>query len=797
MTSPVKNIFLHQNEIERKMIDLGKARFNKEISEAVKKAHESTTPGGLQLLNGGLKAVYEGLVRAKAEYNRGAPVIHSALAYKVLDYLPLEVIAFLAFKVCINYLSVSTPVQRIALEIGTALEDEYRFRNFKKENPALFGVILRDLNKKTTNYRKQKNVLIHSAGKAEIDIGKFPGKAKIRVGTFLIDLIVATTGIFETRMINTGGKRQAIVFQAVDKTMDWLTHKNTIFSLLSPVKLPSVLYPRPWTGVYNGGYYTFQIPLIKTGDTEYLKTCTEYIDKGAWKPVLDALNTIQKTAWKINPKILEVMEYYVETGIDIPVLPSPELIPIESYPNGFPSTWEKQDIINWKRKTGKIHEQNVRLKTKKLQLSQLLWTAGQYRNEEKFYFPHSLDFRGRVYPSSAFLNPQGEDTGRSLLLFSESKILGTEGHWWLGIHGANCYGYDKVSLQSRYEWAIQNENDIQRSASDPIEHTFWMGADKPWQFLAFCFEWGRCSNKDSMSDLPVQVDGSCNGLQHFSAMCRDARGGEAVNLLRSDTPSDIYEIVSDSARTRNRSSAWDGKISRGLVKRPVMTTPYGATVFGMREQILSELKHMRDKGIDLGFDGDMWAEANDLAKTVWGAIGDTLVSAREIMTWLQECAKRMEGDSIYWHVPTGFLIKQRYLRPARRRIATILNGKISQLTLVHASNKSNTRKHVNAISPNLVHSLDACHLMLTVNKAKERGIEDFMVVHDSFGTHAGNIPVLVDTLRETFHEMYTKENILDGIHNELRWQTDKELPKPPPMGDLDMDEVLKSEFFFA
>uniref|UniRef100_UPI002FBEC18E DNA-directed RNA polymerase n=1 Tax=Escherichia coli TaxID=562 RepID=UPI002FBEC18E len=43
--------------------------------------------------------------------------------------------------------------------------------------------------------------------------------------------------------------------------------------------------------------------------------------------------------------------------------------------------------------------------------------------------------------------------------------------------------------------------------------------------------------------LPLAFDGSCSGIQHFSAMLRDEVGGLAVNLLPSETVQDIYGIV--------------------------------------------------------------------------------------------------------------------------------------------------------------------------------------------------------------------------------------------------------------
>ena len=52
--------------------------------------------------------------------------------------------------------------------------------------------------------------------------------------------------------------------------------------------------------------------------------------------------------------------------------------------------------------------------------------------------------------------------------------------------------------------------------------------------LAWHEAWGTTATYPSR--LPVQIDGSCNGLQHYAALGRDARGGGAVNLLPSERP---------------------------------------------------------------------------------------------------------------------------------------------------------------------------------------------------------------------------------------------------------------------
>ncbi len=95
------------------------------------------------------------------------------------------------------------------------------------------------------------------------------------------------------------------------------------------------------------------------------------------------------------------------------------------------------------------------------------------------------------------------------------------------------------------------------------------------------------------------MDGTCNGLQHYSALLRDEKGGAAVNLINSDKPSDIYAKVAEKLEEKlnkirqskipedaEKATKWINLgINRKLTKRPVMVLPYGGTMLSCREYI--------------------------------------------------------------------------------------------------------------------------------------------------------------------------------------------------------------------
>ena len=106
-----------------------------------------------------------------------------------------------------------------------------------------------------------------------------------------------------------------------------------------------------------------------------------------------------------------------------------------------------------------------------------------------------------------------------------------------------------------------------------------------------------------------------------------------------------------------------------------------------------------------------------------------------------------------------------------------------------------TNKQKSAFPPNFVHSLDASHMLLTALAAKEDGLT-FSAVHDSFWTHACDIPILSSVLREQFVNLYNApilENLAESLEKRF---PDIKFPPIPKRGDFDIEDVRDSTYFF-
>jgi DNA-directed RNA polymerase len=230
------------------------------------------------------------------------------------------------------------------------------------------------------------------------------------------------------------------------------------------------------------------------------------------------------------------------------------------------------------------------------------------------------------------------------------------------------------------------------------------------------------------------------------------------------------------------------KIDRSVVKPATMTTPYGVTRGTIYKQLLETdlIKSCKDPE----------KCARYLAKVLEESIPDVAVVASKTMNWLRAIARTLAkaGVGMAWTSPAGFPVIHEVREPKEVRLAT------ADSTIIiyedDPARKIDWRKQVDGIVAHLVHSLDAAHMMLTVNRLHSLGLRHFAMVHDSFGVHAGDVDLLNRTLREEFVGMHS-EPIMANFFKEQLLATGVALPSLPPPGTLDIRHVLESPYFFA
>lgn len=586
-----------------------------------------------------------------------------------------------------------------------------------------------------------------------------------------------------------------------------------------------VTEPKPWSSFDSGGYYTSPEKVVrqKSGDMAQRAYAQSAIENGDMSQVLAALDVLGQVPWQINSSIFDVMAKAWNDGIEIGGIVNEDLKlerPVEP-----PADAPYKERVKWGRLIQEHENMKGGLHSQRCFQNFLLETARAFVKEPKIFFPHSVDFRGRAYPIPPILNHIGSDISRGLLKFARGKELGTVGLQWLKIHLANLYGFDKASLSEREQFAMDHISDIYDSATNPLGgQRWWAKAEDPWQCLACCMELKNAFESPDptryVSQLPVHQDGTCNGLQHYAALGGDHAGARQVNLEPSDKPQDIYtgvaelvkDMISKDAAEGNVFAKFvDGHITRKVVKQTVMTNVYGVTFMGAKLQIQDRLQDIFPNFKESDKIHSLAGPALYIAYKIFKALGTIFNGAQEIQYWLGECGDRITTSlsaeqiesirerhagketapygpnyippkkiaaaalskvdqametfktSIIWTTPLKMPIVQPYRKDSVQKIKT----KIQDITVTKRAETDaiDKRKQLQAFPPNFVHSLDATHMTLSALKCSEIGL-DFAAVHDSFWTHAADIPNLNVVLRDAFVRMHS-EDIIDRLAAEF------------------------------
>ncbi len=622
---------------------------------------------------------------------------------------------------------------------------------------------------------------------------------------------------------------------------------------LDPKHQPMEVRPRPWISPKNGGYLKTRVDLIRARPSHAFD---DALAAAEMQPLYDGLNALGDTAWRVNRGILDaglvlwqrgggVAGLVSKTDVKVPtksafLAEAESAFLLQSAPDN-----EVADVEEPKdKRTGSVAsadetaDEGVRSKPvfdEALALRKLksarraarktnrelfaMRADTQYRldhakafaDKDRFYLPHNVDFRGRAYPVPVYLQHMGADFTRAMLTFSNPGVrLGERGVYWLKVHLANLLGADKLSFDERIAVA---ENALPKAIEvgrDPLSDTnleWWSKYEDPFQLLAACLEFsaavgmhgGEHAMEDFYSTLPVSMDGSCNGLQHYAALGRDVLGGKQVNLLRSDRPQDVYTGVAEFVRKKIDEEAakgdeiailLQGKVNRKIVKQTVMTSVYGVTLTGAREQICNRLR-------DINFPQEkLFAASMMIAKLTLSSLGDIFSGATRTMDWLSNSAQRIasEGHDVQWVTPVGLPVIQPYRKKARSIVKTIMQRVTLEQHGEHMPVSSARQK--SAFPPNYVHSIDSSHMLLTAVACQKAGL-NYAAVHDSFWTNAGTVDTMNTLLREEFVNLHSRELLTELRESFVMRYPNIKFEEVPERGSLGLKEVLDSPYFFS
>ncbi len=832
-----RDLYEEQKEIEAQATLQGVRRAAQVLENARNKEREAQTPVGGAMVKR-IVGPMEVLYRADLEARASGKATKGGASLRALKDLDPSLVVTAATRAALNRMSHPIKLTRLAARIGEALEDELRWYRWEKINKRQAEEVRKRVNQ-SSSPRQKHAALLGFARRWErrANDEAWSDNRRVAVGVRFVDYLVQL-GVFEMTKIASRSMVKKSAAHAVRLTVQaagWAKDMGDFLAVSRPLSWPLVIPPAPWTATSGGGFHFREgifhpsMPMALRPLNLVRRACKEQralLDKADLSTVYAGINAAQATAWRINPRVYAVMRKLMERGTDAPGITAldPREVPGRLSDE---EAADKERLIAHKNEIRKAKTANAKMISKRFAQHRIFATAERFVTYPAIYFAYNLDFRGRVYACSDDLSPQGNDLQRGLLEFAEGDVLTPEGVTWLRIHLANTYGVDKVSFRDREVWAAQHVEMILACADDPLECEEWHAADQPWQFLAACFAFAdfyRHEGEMPVCRVPVMLDGSCSGIQHYAALLRDEDAGRAVNLVPGDKPGDLYRDVAERVMERLRTmpaEVWEGsgkakkraktfaaewlafKIDRKITKRSVMVLPYGGT-------FLSNLDYVRDavrdqvesRGVPSWLTEDNEQDAYvALAKVVWAAMHDVVKGPIEGMKYVRRVVKTWAREKpttkLHWTSPCGFPVVSNY--STKRATPDMVHGEVAGNPLsVRMSvplEEINWNRVETSAAPNFVHSLDASHLLLSLKRASVEGITQLATVHDAFGTTPTKTAAFARILAEEFAKLYIADPFT-CLQEPLK-ALGVEPPEVPPRGTLSVEAIARSPYLFA
>ena len=776
-----------QIRIEREAISCGQIRLKELTNKLEDQSYASATVYGNYGISCLMPLVVSKIEEQRVKYRQGHNGQFFKEASSYLDDIEAEVLANITLKVLFDQM-FRPPHHRIKdgsfdnlvvilKAIGAAVQAEAQMRFYEKEAPGLLKYLKDKYWHVSCGTRQKKTIVQLNMSKMDIQWKDWGQDVKIRLGGWLLNQVMSSCDWFETRIESKGKKKRTKL--AVSKSF-LETKKDLIDTALrySAYCWPMLVEPNDWTKETRGGYLLNEISQLSQFVRRYAHEREPILYS---QKALAFVNHLQKVPYRLNRFVLDVAKVLADQGRSVGKFKPIETLDLPPKPVDIAENYESRHA--YRRAAAEVLNFNAASYRRAARTRAVLEVANRFSNEERFFIPWSLDYRGRSYPIPSFLQPQDTDFGKSLIRFADEATLTDEAEKWLSFQVGTSYGLDKEPIETRIAWVKENHDLISCVASDPLAFIhIWESTDEPWQFLASCDEYYRCciSKTSQTTGLPVAVDATCSGLQILAGLARDATAARMVNVTPGDKPMDAYKAVADAARP-NVPEAIQPFLDRKVVKRVVMTIPYNAKPYSNRNYIREALK---EKGVEI--------TNEDLTQTVAAvrvAVMQVLPGPMAVMTWIEKSVTSLLADGaeyLKWTSPSGFQVVQSIDKSKSKVIALQLMGRV-RVSIADGVEGPNINRHRNSTSPNLIHSIDAALLHLSLKDFEF----PFTVIHDSIWGRATDMDLINQRIRAAYKEVFSM-NVLQT------WADEVGISSPPPIiNDLDVSLVESSTYFFS
>lgn len=745
----------------------------------------------VEVVSDAIEALFGRLLRGQAPAGRHYCAIPALLVFAERGMRPA---AALALGVVIDQLSRRRTFKEVAKLIGKEIEDEARALSIQ----AADGDLLRLLKKRAG---KRKDIVGQKVMQ-QLRLHAEPWSAADRthVGGLLLDLVVGATGLVRVTKVRN--------HEDIEPTEEALAIIKANPPRPLPAKrLPMLVPPREWQGIYGGGHLGSEAPLVSS---------RKPIDLGVYEQAdlglqLQVVNALQRQTMTVDPWMVEVQRQAWDSNVR-------GLFPVQRDPMAAPAQPEKgaprEEWAKWHQQKAAAWGDEATGRRARVRIEECLRQCESVASRP-VWFAYDLDFRGRVYSSNRYATHQGPDQEKGAISFAAGLPCNEEGFEWLLKAAAGHYGLSKKSWEERLQWGRSHLEMICSVAEEPLERLeLWRGADDPWQFLQAARairQW--LQDPSEPIGCPVRMDQTCSAVGICSALLRDKRLARSTNLV-GGTRHDIYGVVAERVTLLLRreieagfgvggkhAAFWlDFGVDRALMKAPVMTSVYGASHFTLVDGLVAALEERGGRAELWQLQAQELAPARYLAKVIKQALQLEVQACLDLQAWLKQVSAAVikTQNPLRWTSPSGWPMHLGQEMQDTVNTGTQLTGKPRVRSRHREAKEGELSANATnrGITANLVHSFDAALCHLVVSRAGEQRVQ-VLTNHDCFAAVPANAGWLHRELHYQVRELY-KTDWLAEIAAEIGRRSGLDaLPPSPPPGDLCPGEIGQNPYCFS
>ncbi len=630
---------------------------------------------------------------------------------KLLESMEGLALSHLIISAALNHLlgskSAETTLAAVGGSLVHAVEVELRIRFIEAVHPQLASAWA----KADGTFHHRNKALFAIAGRGSVaGLPKFFDSRHTRnkLAMALSEMLLLASKMFEPYLAWRGKQRiwcirvREHIIEAFNRTQDL----DAFLSFVPPLGL--YLEPQPVSREESDGYLLQRRPLVFNN---WMRGYTNIKVESPY--TVAAITKLNNVGYSINTEMLNWIRTHEKMLSARGLIPKMERVFTESCNRG--EVWKQWNKDATKRR---VYRRTMDLATR--------------LTGKTFYHDWSLDFRGRMYTTSALLSPQGSPLNKALICFDETVEVS-----YPGMASDSSAYHEFMDYGYRMVWGKRADGDWVTVGT--LSDNAFMGTLDPsllndekdyLPFVAWSLEYHKLRKYDTIqTGLMLRRDATASSIQHMATMARDEKLMRMVNLspVKETQPQDLYTQLNA------------GSLNRKSIKSFVMTYCYNSTAYGRAKERLKRGDNGTLKGFireDKGVEESLAPMLSKVAE-----VRDGLIKYGTDNNWSFTSPSGVEWCGIKYEWPTT----QIWVRYNNARIRV-------RMKTDNGEPDANLRKTESAYVANVIHSLDAAMLHLAVDDYPD----SIAFIHDCVVTLPGHMDTAVSSLRSTFFEMHKK-----------------------------------------